>query len=81
MDYPCYKFSETKNYYCWSNSVDIKPGGTWDSIHQKKNLSRRLSIDITICDHYNTTVSDSKGHKSWLPTQRWMQDKSPAIYG
>ena len=51
------------------DSVDVKPGGTWDSRHQKRNLSRRLIIAITVCDHYDTTVTDSKGHKSWLPTQ------------
>ena len=65
------------------DSVDIKPGGTWDSKHQKRNLSRRLIIAITtICDHHDTTVTDSKGHKSLLPTQeRRMQDQSsPDIY-
>ena len=42
-------------------SVDIKPGGTWDNRHQKRNLSRRL-ITIIVCDHYDTTVTDPKGH-------------------
>ena len=37
---------------------------------------------ITVCDHYDTTVTDSKGHKSCLPTQeRRMQDQSPALHG
>ena len=64
------------------DSVDIKPGGTWDSRHQKMKLSRRLIIAITVCDHHDTTATDSKGHKSWLPTQeRKVQDQSPAIYG
>ena len=66
----------------FEDSVDIKPGGTWDSRHQKRNLSRRLIITITVNDHYDTTVINSKGHKSWLPTQdRRMQDQSPALYG
>ena len=43
-------------------SVDIKSGGPWDSRHQKRNLSRRLIIAITACDHYDTTVTHSKGH-------------------
>ena len=30
------------------DSVDIKPGGTWDSRHQKKNLSRRLIIAMSL---------------------------------
>ena len=35
-----------------------------------------------VCDHYDTTVTDSKGHKSWLPTkERTIKDQSPAIYG
>ena len=29
-------------------SVDIKQGVTWDSRHQKKNLSRRLIMFVTI---------------------------------
>ena len=58
------------------------PRGTWDSRHQRRNLSRRLIITITVCDHRDTIVNDSKGHKSWLPTQeRRMQDQSPALYG
>ena len=53
-------------------TVDIK----------KRYLSRRLVIDITVGDHYDTTVTDSKGHKNWLPTQeRRMQDEATAIYG
>ena len=64
------------------DSVDIKPEGTWDSRYQKRNLSRRLIITITVCDHRDTTVTDFKGHKSWLSTQeRMMQDQSPALYG
>ena len=51
------------------DSVDINTGGTWDSRHLKRNLSRRLIINITVCGHYDATVTDSKGHKSWLPTQ------------
>ena len=47
--------------------------------HQKRNLTSRL-IAITLSDHYGTIVSDSKGHKSRLPTQeRMMQDQSDAI--
>ena len=34
-----------------------KTGGTWDSRHQKRDLSRRLVIDITVCDHHDTTVT------------------------
>ena len=52
------------------------------SKHQKRNLSRRLIIIITVCNHHDTTVVDYKGHKSWLPTQeRRMQDQLPARYG
>ena len=66
-----------EQYEKFEDSVDIKPGGTWDSRHQKRNLSRRLIITITVCYH----VTDSKGQKSWLPTQeRRIQDQSPAIY-
>ena len=25
MDHPCHKFSETKNYYCWSKDPPIQP--------------------------------------------------------
>ena len=65
----------------WKN-VNIKPGDTWKSRHQKGNVSRRLIVAITVCDNYDSTVTDSKVHKSWLPTQeRRMQDQSPAIYG
>ena len=64
------------------DSVIIKPGGTWDSRHQKRNLSRRLTIPIIVCDYHDTTVTDSNGHKSWLLTQeRRMQDKSPTLNG
>ena len=63
------------------DSVDIKPGGTLDSRQQEEDLSRRLIIAIAVCDHHDTTVTDSKGHKSWLPTQeRGIQDQSPALY-
>ena len=47
----------------------IKPGGTWDSRNQKRNISRRLIIAITVCDHHDTTVMGSKRHNSCLPTQ------------
>ena len=40
------------------HGVDIKPGGTWGSIHQNRNLSRRLMIVITVCDHHDITVTD-----------------------
>ena len=74
---PEYKHLDREQYGKLEDSVDIKPGGTWDSRHQKRNLSRRLTIAITACDHHDTTVIDSKGHKSWLPTQeRRMQDQS-----
>ena len=51
------------------DSVDSKPGGTWDSRYQNRNLLRRLIITFTLCDHHDTTVTDSKGHKSWLSTR------------
>ena len=51
------------------DSVDFKPGGTWDSTHQKRNLSRRFIIAVTVCDHYDGTVTDSQQHTRWLPTQ------------
>ena len=43
-----------------SKSVDIKPGGTWDSTHQKSNPSRRLTIAIPVCDYHYISVTDSK---------------------
>ena len=62
--------------------VDIKPRGICDCSHQKRNLSMIFIIANTICYHHDTTVTDSKGHKSWIPTQeRRMQDQSPALYG
>ena len=51
------------------DGLDIQPGGTLDSRHQKINLSSRLVIAITVCDHHDTTDTDYKGHKSWIPTQ------------
>ena len=41
----------------------------------------RYIIASTVCDHHDTTVTDSKGHKSWIPTQERMQDLSLALYG
>ena len=64
------------------DNADIKPGGIWDSRHQKRNLSRRLIFTITVCDHHDVIVTDCKGHKSWPATQeRRLQDQSPALYG
>ena len=59
------------------DNVDVKPGSTWYSRHhQKTNLSRRQIITITVCGHHHdTTVTDSKGYKSWLKTEEsslWM---------
>ena len=52
----------------------IGPKDTWDSRHQNRNLSRRFI-------HHDTTVIDSKGHKSWLPTQESRtQDQSPVLH-
>ena len=45
------------------DSVDFKPGGTWEStyiIHQ-----RRLII-TTDCDHHDTTVNQSPTLYGWL---------------
>ena len=79
---PEYNHLDREQHGKLEDSVDIKQGGTWDSRHQKRNLSRMLIITITICEHHDTTVTDSKGHKCWLPTQeRRMQDQLPAIYG
>ena len=44
---PEYKHLDRKQH---GKLEDIKPGGTWDSRHQKRNLSRRLTITITVCD-------------------------------
>ena len=66
---PEYNHLDIKQHAKLEDSVDVKPEGTWDSRHQKRNLSRKLIIAITVCDHYDTTVTDFKGHKSWLPTQ------------
>ena len=66
---PEYDHLDREQYGKFEDSVDIKPGGTWDSRHQKRNLSRTLIISITVCDYHDTTVTDSKGHMSWLPTQ------------
>ena len=46
---------ENSIYGKFEESVHIKPGGTWNSRHQKRTS-----------DHYDPTVTDSKGHKSWL---------------
>ena len=55
------------------DSVDIKP--------EVLGIVKR-GIFQGVCDHYDTTVTDSKRHKSWIPTQeRRMQDQSHAIYG
>ena len=69
---PEYNHLDRKQHGKFEDSVDIEQGGTWDSTHQKRNLSRRLIImAITVCDHHG-----HKGHKSWLPTQeRRMQDQ------
>ena len=64
-----------------SNQEVLRKADIKREIFQGDSLSRRLIIDITICDHHDTTVADSKGHKSWLSNQeRWMQDQSPALY-
>ena len=60
---------DREQYGKLEDSVVIKHGGTLNSRKQKSYLSRRLIITITVCDHYDTTVTDSKGHKYWLPTQ------------
>ena len=74
---PEYNQLDREQYGKLEDCVDIKPGRTRDSRH----LSGRFII-ATFCDHYDTTVTDSKGHKHWLPThERSMQDQSPAIYG
>ena len=79
---PEYDHLDREQYGRLEDSVDIKPGGTLDSRHQKRNLSRRLIIAINVSDHHDTTVTDSMGHKSWLPTEeRRMQDQSHALYG
>ena len=47
---------------------------------QNMILSMRNIIAITVCDHNDNTATDSKGHKSWLPTkERRMQDQSLVI--
>ena len=79
---PEYNYLDREQHGKLEDSVYIKPGGAWDSRHQNRYLSRRLIITITVCDHLDTTATDSKGDKSWLPTQeRRMQDQSPALYG
>ena len=77
-----YNHLDRKQYGKLEDSVDIKPRGTCDSRHKKRNPSRRLIIAITVCDHHDTTVTDSNGQKCWLSTQeRRMQERSPAVYG
>ena len=67
---PEYNHLDREQHGKLEDSVDIKPGCTGDnSRHKKRNLSRRFFITITVCDHYDTTATDYKGHKSWLPTQ------------
>ena len=44
--------------------VESTQEGTWDSRHQKRNLSRRLIITIISCDNCDTTVTYFKRHKS-----------------
>ena len=69
---PEYSHLDIEQHDKLEDNVDIKLGDTWNRRHQKRNLSRRLVI----------TITDSKGHKSWLQTrERRMQDQSPAIYG
>ena len=44
--------------------------------------NQQVLIAITVCDHHDAIVTNSKGHNSWLPAQeRRMQDQSPALYG
>ena len=91
MDFGIYKYGwsgpeynqlDREEFGKLEDSDDIKRGGTWDNIYQKRNISRRLIIAITVCDQHYTTVTNSKGHKSWLPTlERRTQDQSSAIYG
>ena len=72
---PEYNHLDREQHGKLEDSVDINPEDTWYSRHRKRSLSRRLIIAITVCDHHDTTVTDSKGHKSWLPTQEGsMQD-------
>ena len=54
---PEYNHLYIEQYGKLEDSVDIKPGGTWDSRHQKRNLSIRLIIAITVCDHHDTTIT------------------------
>ena len=65
----------------WKTVLTSNQEVLWTVENKRKNLSRRLNITIAVCDHHDTTVTDSKGHKSWLPTQeRGIQDQSPALY-
>ena len=63
---PEYNHLDSEQHGKLEDSVDIKPGCTWDSRHQKRNLSRGLIIAITVRNHRDTTVTDSKGHKICL---------------
>ena len=49
---PEYNHLDREQYGKLEDSIDIKPGGTCDSRYQKRNLSRRLIIAITVRDHY-----------------------------
>ena len=78
---PEYNHLDREQHGKLKDNVDIKPGGTWDSRHQKRNLSRRLIITITVCD-IMIPLSLILRDTTWLPTQeRRMQDQSYAIYG
>ena len=48
---------DREQYGKLEDSVYIKPGGTWNSRHQKRNLSRRLIIVITVCNYYDATIT------------------------
>ena len=75
---PQYNHLDRERYGKLEDSVDFKPGDTWDSRHQRRNISRRLIITITVCAHHDTTVTDSKDTSAG--SQQGCRIKSSAIY-
>ena len=67
----------------WKSVLTSNQEVQFGTVDIQREIFQRDSLSpFTVCDHHDTTVIDSKGHKSWLPTQeRRIQGQSPAIYG
>ena len=76
---PEYNHPDREQHGKLEDSVDNKLGGTWHSRHQRKDLSRIFIIIITVCDHHDTTVTDSKDARS-ITYSLWFMD-DVKLYG